>query len=265
LFSVGVCCLSRFHAPRSLAHSLTHTSLHYSLTHSHTHSLTYLPDLTSLYHSPPHPHMRSQTLQFLFLFLLLTHSLTHSLPDTTHSSTLSSPHTHSHTQSLNKKLPQRPSRPINFKSPPRETSYQSPTPSLPHSHTPSHTPSHNHSHTHSLTAHKPPITSIQTNKKLNQTKQQIKKKKKKTATPHNAKPNKPCPHSFTTLLNTTSPEVQWPQLDPTVTSYMCTNYESCMQVHIDNLSKYGLKHRCGITDHVADIQNRHISFTHVSE
>ena len=98
-----------------------------------------------------------------------------------------------------------------------------------------------------------------------QTKQQIKKQNKKTATPHNAKPNKPCPHSFTALLNTTAPEVQWPQLDPTVTSYKCTNYESCMQVHIDNLSKYGLKHRCGIADHVADIQNRHISFTHVSE
>jgi hypothetical protein len=47
--------------------------------------------------------------------------------------------------------------------------------------------------------------------------------------------------------------------------FVCTSYDTCMSVHLDNLKRHGLTRRCAITDNITDVHKRYITFTHVSD
>ena len=47
--------------------------------------------------------------------------------------------------------------------------------------------------------------------------------------------------------------------------FVCTSYDTCMSVHLDNLKRHGLTRRCTITDNITDVHKRYITFTHVSD
>lgn len=48
-------------------------------------------------------------------------------------------------------------------------------------------------------------------------------------------------------------------------SYRCNSYESCLEAHLDNLRQNGLLDRCNMTEYITRIQDKKITFTHVSQ
>ena len=50
--------------------------------------------------------------------------------------------------------------------------------------------------------------------------------------------------------------------DPTLT-YACTDFQTCLDVHLANLRKHGLNQRCAIGENITNMKDRHITFTHV--